>query len=149
LTRTQEARFADAAKAAADDAKKRKDKPTYRPNREAAVLMILCSVNGQPGGNTHQCCFGLFRRNDLFVLCKTSPPHYSRFTQFVSWLSCYLQTSEHCLQMTILEGLVHAILSGTTELVLDEQISLPNRRSRSNPFDFDSVLEHCDRIGPL
>jgi hypothetical protein len=57
LTRTQEARFADVdAKAAAaadidDDAKKKKyDEPAdRRPDREAAVLMIVCSVNGQPG----------------------------------------------------------------------------------------------------
>jgi hypothetical protein len=47
LTRAQEARFANHV----HEKKKEKahDDDKTRPDREAAVLMILCSVNGQPG----------------------------------------------------------------------------------------------------
>jgi hypothetical protein len=59
LTRTQEARFADAAKAAADDAKKRKDKPTYRPNREAVSMDNRgCSIPNVPTTWTWPCTLG-------------------------------------------------------------------------------------------
>jgi hypothetical protein len=46
LTRAQEGRFADVVQERKKE--KQKDRPE-RPDREAAILMILCSVNGQPG----------------------------------------------------------------------------------------------------